>query len=84
MSYSASFQLKGLPNCQMSKFQVWKNGVAPVPLESNLFNELASNPKFQIFFWKVKLWHQVALLPSSLQVHTVPHFLQHNILKSVL
>ena len=49
MNY-ASFQLKGLPNCQMSKFEVRKNGVIPAPIESDLLNEISLDPKMSDFF----------------------------------
>ena len=54
MSYSAFFQLKGLPNCQMSKFEVQKNGVTPVPIESDLLNKISLEPKISDFFSKLK------------------------------
>ena len=54
MNY-ASFQLKGLPNCQMSKFEVRKNGVIPAPIESDLLNEISLKPKMSIFFSTLKL-----------------------------
>ena len=54
MSFSASFQLKGLPSCQMSKFEVQKNGVTPVPIESDLFNKISLEPKVSDFFQNSK------------------------------
>ena len=55
MSYSASFQLKELPNCQMSKFEVSKNGVAPDPIKSDLLNKISLEPKMSNFFSNLKL-----------------------------
>ena len=70
MSHSASFQLKGLPNCQMLKFEVWKNGVTPVPIESDLLNKISLKRKMLDFFSKLKFWHLVALQPFGLLEHT--------------
>ena len=54
MSYSASFQLKGLLNCQISKFEVQKNVVTPVLIESDLPNKISLEPKMSDFFSKLK------------------------------
>ena len=50
MSYSLSFQLKGLPNCQMSKFEVWINWVIPEPIESDLVDNINLESKMSDFF----------------------------------
>ena len=55
MYYSASFQLKGLPNCQMLKFEVQKLGVTLVLIESDLLIEISLAPKMSDFFSKLKL-----------------------------
>ena len=53
MSYSASFQLKGLLNCQISKFDVRKNGVAPGPKSNQIYLiKSALNPKCHFIFFK--------------------------------
>ena len=55
MTYSVSFQLKGLPKCHMSKFEVQKNGVTPVLIKSDLLNEISLEPKMSDVFSKLKL-----------------------------
>ena len=87
MSYSAYFQLKGLPNCQMSKFEVRKIGVTSGPLESDLLDKICLENKMSILFSNLKLWNFVALQAFGLQEHTLPHlkdlhfFLLETILK---
>ena len=50
MRYSASFKLKEQSNWQMSKFEVQKNGVAPVQSKNQIYlRKSASNQKCQIF-----------------------------------
>ena len=73
MRYFASFQLKGLSNCQMLKFEVRKNGVTLVPIESDLHNKTSLRPNLSDIFSKLKLRLLVALQPFGLQEDTVPH-----------
>ena len=54
MSYTASSQLKGLPNCKMLKFEVRKNGVTPLPIESDLLNKISPESEMADFFSKLK------------------------------
>ena len=55
MSYFAFFKLKGLQNCQMSKFKVRKNGVTPLPIESDLLNKISLEPKISYFLSDLQL-----------------------------
>ena len=55
MSYSASFRLKGLPNCQVSKLDVQKIGVTPGQVKSDLLNKISLEPKMSNFFLNLKL-----------------------------
>ena len=58
MSYSASFQLKELPNFQMLKFEIQKNGV--VWAQSNQIYLINIKSKMTGFFSSLKFWHLVA------------------------
>ena len=55
MSYFASLQLNGQPKCQMLKFEVRRNDVTLVPIESDLLNEISVEPKMSDFFSKLRL-----------------------------
>ena len=81
MSYSASFQLKGLPNCQMLKFEVRKSVVTLVPIESYLLSKISLKPKMSDFFQNSSF---AALWPArthSASFERSTFFLQYNTLK---
>ena len=65
MSYSASFQLKGLPD-----FKVQKNEVTQVPIESDLLDKISLEPKMSDLFFKTQTLPPgsfSALLPAKTQ-----------------
>ena len=66
MSYFGYFQLKGLQNCQMSKFEVQKIEVTPDPLESDLLNKISLEPKISDLFFQISnfdTWQLCSPLP---------------------